>query len=60
MYEELGIDYVKEAHAHGILVNAWTANKPGIMRHLAEVGVDNIITDFPDIALEKIAEVQQN
>lgn len=59
MYEELGIDYVKEAHAHGILVNAWTANKPGIMRHLAEVGVDNIITDYPDVALEKIEEAEK-
>ena len=55
---EYGIDYVKEAHAHGILVNAWTANKPGIMKHLAEVGVDNIITDYPDVAMEKIKEVQ--
>lgn len=57
MHEEIGIDYVKEAHAHGLQVNAWTANKPGIMRHLAEVGVDNIITDYPDIALAKINEI---
>lgn len=56
LYEEMGIDYVKEAHAHGIKVNTWTANKPAIMRHLAELGVDNIITDYPDVALQMIEE----
>jgi glycerophosphoryl diester phosphodiesterase len=53
---EFGVDYVAEAHKLGIEVNAWTANKPGIIADLVSWGVDNIITDVPDIALEKVRE----
>ena len=28
---EFGVDYIAEAHARGLEVNPWTANKPGIM-----------------------------
>ena len=53
---EFGIDYIQEAHARGIEVNTWTANKPGIIANLIEWGADRIITDVPDIALEKLKE----
>ena len=53
---EFGVDYVAEAHKLGIEVNAWTANKPGIIADLVEWGSDHIITDVPDIALEKVRE----
>ena len=56
---EQDIDFVKEAHAAGIVVNPWTANKPGIMRSLARWGVDYIITDYPDVALRIIDELNQ-
>ncbi|MBQ9746763.1 MAG: glycerophosphodiester phosphodiesterase [Clostridia bacterium] len=51
---EFGIDYIAEAHARGIEVNPWTANKPGIIASLVEWGADNIITDVPDIGLSKV------
>ncbi len=51
---EFGIDYIKESHALGIEVNPWTANKPGIITSLVEWGSDHIITDVPDIGLEKV------
>lgn len=54
--DELGVDYVKEAHARGLQVNPWTANKEGIIRYLSSIGVDHIITDYPDVALRIIAE----
>lgn len=54
--QEFGIDYITEAHALGIEVNPWTANKPGIIANLVEWGSDHIITDVPDIALEKVRE----
>ena len=57
--DELGIDYVKEAHAHGLQVNPWTANKEGIIRFLATIGVDHIITDYPDVALRIVNEVEK-
>ena len=51
---EFGIDYIAEAHARGIEVNPWTANKPGIIADLVSWGSDNIITDVPDIGLKNI------
>jgi amylosucrase len=51
------LDYIKEAHAHGIEVNPWTANKEGIIRRIARSGADHIITDVPDVALRIIAEL---
>jgi glycerophosphoryl diester phosphodiesterase len=56
-HDELNMDYIKEAHAHGIEVNPWTANKEGIIRRIARSGADHIITDVPDVALRIIAEL---
>ncbi|GIW45505.1 MAG: glycerophosphoryl diester phosphodiesterase [Candidatus Binatia bacterium] len=46
---------VEEAHAHGMSVHAWTVNDPPTMVELLQMGVDGIITDFPDrlVALRK-------
>lgn len=41
---------VKEIHASGKQVHAWTVNGPDEMRNLMELGVDNIITDNPIMA----------
>ncbi len=57
-YDELGMDYIAEAHRHGLAVNPWTANKEGIIRRLARSGADHIITDVPDIALRIVNEVE--
>lgn len=38
---------VHEAHAAGLQVVAWTANKPEEWQKLADAGVDGIITDNP-------------
>ena len=34
------------------------ANKEGIIRFLATIGVDHIITDYPDVALRIVREVE--
>ena len=52
------MDFVAGAHESGIEVNVWTANKPGIMRHVAKAGVDHIITDYPDVALQIVNELE--
>ena len=57
-YKEYDLDFVKNAHENGIEVNPWTANKEGIMRFLARCGVDHIITDYPDVALRIVSEVE--
>lgn len=39
---------IEAAHRKGAPVNAWTINDPAEARRLATLGVDGIITDYPD------------
>lgn len=41
-------DNVKEAHGLGLKVVPWTVNVPAEMGRLIELGVDGLITDYPD------------
>ena len=43
--------FVEAAHARGMAVHAWTINERAAMRRLAELGVDGLVTDRPDLAL---------
>lgn len=42
---------VAAAHAEGLQVIVWTVNEVEDMKRLVEMGVDGIITDYPDRAL---------
>ncbi len=44
--------FVDHARAAGLFVNVWTVNDPETIRRLADLGVDGIVTDVPDIARE--------
>ncbi|HEX6570015.1 MAG TPA: glycerophosphodiester phosphodiesterase [Acidimicrobiales bacterium] len=44
-------ELVAAAHAAGVAVNTWTCDDPDRIRWLAEVGVDAIVTNVPDVAL---------
>jgi glycerophosphoryl diester phosphodiesterase len=51
-WRELDAAKVKEAHALGLKVLAWTVNERKAMNELLDMGVDGLITDRPDVALE--------
>ena len=42
---------VAEAHRRGVLVIPWTVNDEAAMRALIDLGVDGLISDYPDRAL---------
>lgn len=43
-------EIVKQAHDYGMLVIPWTINTVDEMRNQLEMGVDGLITDYPDSA----------
>lgn len=55
-YRGLNQDLVEEAHELGLRVIPWTVNDNEDMAVLIEVGVDGIITDYPDRLMEIVTE----
>jgi glycerophosphoryl diester phosphodiesterase len=47
-------EFVAHAHDRGLAVNVWTVNEPADMARLADLGVDALVTDVPDVALRKL------
>ena len=43
---------VEQCHENGIAINAWTANEPEHIAGLVQLGVDGIITNYPDVAIK--------
>jgi glycerophosphoryl diester phosphodiesterase len=41
-------EFVEEAHSRNLQVHAWTVNETEGMRRLIGIGVDGIMTDYPD------------
>lgn len=44
-------EVVDDAHAHGLKVNCWTANKREAVEKAMAIGCDGIITNYPDWGL---------
>lgn len=53
-YGEVTPDNVKQARELGLKVVVWTVNAEADMRRMADLGVDGIISDYPDL-LRKVA-----
>lgn len=54
-FRDLEPERLAEAHALGLKVIPWTVNEPADMARLIALGVDGLITDYPDRAREAMA-----
>ena len=55
-YQLLNAERMTQAAEHGMQVVPWTVNDPDAMRRLLDLGVDGLITDYPNRALDVIEE----
>ena len=56
-HREVDADAIKLAHVLGLQVIVWTVNDAERMRELIAMGVDGIITDYPDRLRELLGEL---
>ncbi len=47
---------IRQAQAQGLHVSVWTVNDIELMQRLVDMGVDSIITDYPQRAMQVVAE----
>lgn len=52
IWQMVNTDMVTKAHADGVKVIPWTANKLEDIQKLKELNVDGIISDYPDILVQ--------
>ncbi len=45
---------IKQCRAAKLSIIPWTVNKPAQMKQLVRLGVDGLITDYPDRAMELV------
>lgn len=57
-YELIDKDAVDKLHAKGLKVIPWTVNEDRDIRRVAQMGVDGIISDYPDKAVKLLNKPQ--
>jgi len=53
-------DFVEAAHGRNLRVHAWTVNTEEEMRSLIDLGVDGIMTDYPETLLKLLNRPKQD
>jgi glycerophosphoryl diester phosphodiesterase len=53
-------DFVEAAHRRGLRVHAWTIDDEAEMRRLVEMGMDGVMTDYPDRLLRVFGRAASN
>ena len=51
-------EIVHEFHVRGLRINPWTIDDEKLMRNLIGLGVDALITDYPDLAVKAVESFQ--
>lgn len=54
-HRQVTSELVDDAHERGLRVTPWTVNDPAAMAGFADLGVDGIVTDYPDRARSVLA-----
>ena len=57
-HSNVDADLLAKARACGMKVNTWTVDEPDEMRRLVDLGVDAIISNYPDRLLKVVGEYQ--
>jgi glycerophosphoryl diester phosphodiesterase len=52
-------DLVRGAHDHHVAMLPWTVNDEAAMKAMAALGVDGIISDYPDRLVKVFGSYQQ-
>lgn len=52
-------ELIKKTRAKGMKVVPWTVNTKEAMKHMIEVGVDGLITDYPNLGREVLNEMKK-
>lgn len=52
--------FIEECRGRGIELNVWTVNEEKHMKKLCDMGVDSIITNYPDVAVRVVREYFDN
>ena len=52
-HQLLGEKYVEKAHSKGIKIYPWTPNKASEIGRVLKIGVDGVISDYPDRVLHQ-------
>ncbi|MCK4318011.1 glycerophosphoryl diester phosphodiesterase, partial [Candidatus Bathyarchaeota archaeon] len=47
-HKRMGLEFVSSAHGRGLKVYPWTVNEPGDIAKAKAMGVDGIISDYPE------------
>jgi glycerophosphoryl diester phosphodiesterase len=55
-YRRLTAEAITAAHEAGLQVIPWTVNDPTLMANLIDLGVDGLITDYPNLLAEILQE----
>jgi glycerophosphoryl diester phosphodiesterase len=53
-------DFVEAAHLRNLQVHVWTVNEKESMRRLIGIGVDGIMTDYPDRLMDLLGRARTN